>query len=80
MPDLTDRDRAILEFEESWPKLDASKEIRIRSTFSLSAARYFQLLNALIERPEALQFKPTVVKRLLRQRGHRVAQRAARRV
>ena len=37
----------------------------------MSATRYYQLLNELIDRPEALAFDPVLVKRLRAQRARR---------
>jgi hypothetical protein len=78
MPELSDRDRAILAFENQWTRSDGAKEFAIRSTFELSAARYYQILNRLIDAPEALKAEPVLVKRLLRLRLERTANRAAR--
>jgi Protein of unknown function (DUF3263) len=46
----------------------------------MSATRYYQVLNALIDRPEALAFDPLLVKRLRRLRSARQRQRSARRL
>ena len=46
--------------------------------FGLSSPRYYQQLNALIDRPEALAYAPMLVKRLRRQRQRRQEQRSAR--
>jgi hypothetical protein len=46
----------------------------------MSATRYYQLLNLLIDRPEALAHDPMLVKRLRRVRSQRRRQRAARRL
>jgi Protein of unknown function (DUF3263) len=65
---LSERDRQILDFErESW-KLATPKERAIRERFGFSAARYHQLLNRVIERPEALAHDPMLVRRLRRLR------------
>jgi Protein of unknown function (DUF3263) len=77
---LTDRDRGILAFERQWWKYAGAKEQAIRETFDMSATRYYQLLNELIDRPEALASDPMLVKRLRRQRSARQRQRAARRL
>jgi hypothetical protein len=37
----------------------------------LTATRYYQVLNELIDRPEALAFDPVLVKRLRAQRARR---------
>jgi len=71
---------AILDFEKSWWQARAPKETEIRERFSLSAARYYQLLNALIDRPEALEHDPLLVKRLRRLREQRQRTRSASRL
>lgn len=63
---LTDRDRAILDFEAAWWQQRGAKEDAIRAQFDLSPIRYTQLLNQLLDRPEALAYSPTVVNRLRR--------------
>lgn len=85
MPDtattqLTDRDQEILDLERQWWKYPGAKETRIRERFDMSATRYYQVLNALIDRPEALAADPMLVRRLLRMRAGRQAQRSARRL
>jgi hypothetical protein len=77
-PELSDRDIAILTFERQWWHHVGAKEAAIRSEFSLSAARYYQLLNAVIDLPGALRHDPMLVKRLLRARDVRTQARAAR--
>ena len=71
---LTDRDRAILEFERSWWRDPGPKEVAIRARFELSPARYYQVLSELIDDPEALAYDPLVVRRL--RRGREVRRRA----
>lgn len=77
-PTLDERERAILDFERQWWKHAGAKEDAIRSEFSLSAARYYQVLGALIDRRAALVYDPMLVKRLQRMRDARSAARAAR--
>ena len=72
--DLTDRDREILDFERQRWKYAGVKEQVIRDTFDLSSTRYYQVLNKLIDTPEALAYDPTLVKRLRRIRDQRRAQ------
>jgi hypothetical protein len=76
---LTDRDKAILEFERSWWTQDGPKEALIHERFELSASRYYQLLNELLERPDAMEHDPLVVRRLrrLRDRSRRARLDAA---
>jgi hypothetical protein len=75
MTDLTDLERDVLEFERGWWKHLGAKETAIRDRFDLSGTRYFQLLNALIDRPEALQHDPQLTLRLRRLRTQRAARR-----
>jgi hypothetical protein len=77
---LTDRDRQMLEFERQWWKFAGAKEDAIRTRFQLSATRYYQLLNSLIDRPEALAADPMLVKRLRRVRSARQKARTARKL
>ncbi|MDS1270223.1 DUF3263 domain-containing protein [Lipingzhangella sp. LS1_29] len=79
-PDLTERDARILAFENQWWKLEGSKEQAIRDEFGFSPTRYYQLLNDLIDRPEALAQDPMLVKRLRRLRNSRRRKRTARRL
>lgn len=71
---LSERDRAVLSFEKQHFKYSGTKEQAIRDRFGMSATRYYQVLNALLDRPEALEFDPLVVNRLRRRRA--VRQRA----
>ncbi|HVW80884.1 MAG TPA: DUF3263 domain-containing protein [Mycobacteriales bacterium] len=78
--ELSERDSAILEFERQWWKYAGAKEQAIRDLFDMSATRYYQVLNALLDRPEALAADPMLVKRLRRMRAARQRQRSARRL
>jgi hypothetical protein len=75
---LTERELQVLEFEARWWRHAGAKEDGIRAEFGLSAARYYQLLNLVIDRPEALRHDPLLVGRLLRARDARVRARASR--
>jgi len=77
---LCRRDREILAFERQWWKYAGAKEQAIRDLFDMSATRYYQVLNTLIDRPEALVADPMLVKRLRRLRSARQRQRSARRL
>ena len=77
---LSDRDREILEFERQWWKYAGAKEQAIRDLFDMSATRYYQVLNALIDNPAALEADPMLVKRLRRMRAARQRARSARRL
>ncbi len=66
--ELTERERALLDFEGSWWTLDTSKDDLIRARFSCSLDEYYQELNRLLEVPAALAYEPLVVRRLVRLR------------
>lgn len=77
---LSDRDAEVLGFERQWWKYAGAKEQAIRDRFDMSSTRYYQLLNALIDQPAALEYDPLLVKRLRRLRSTRQRARAARRL
>jgi Protein of unknown function (DUF3263) len=68
---LTDRDRAILDFERSWWTEAGPKDTAIRDRFELSGTRYYQLLAELLDDAEALEHDPLLVRRLRRARDRR---------
>lgn len=77
---LTPRDEAVLAFERRWWPHPGAKEQAIRSEFGLSAARYYQVLGALLDSPLALAHDPMLVKRLQRMREARSQDRSRRAV
>ena len=78
--ELSDRDAEILAFERQWWKFAGAKEQAIRDKFQMSATRYYQVLNALIDQPAALAQDPLLVKRLRRLRATRQRNRSAKRL
>src|SRR5450830_534383 len=77
---LSERDEQVLAFERQWWKYAGAKEEAIRELFDMSATRYYQVLNALIDSPAALAHEPMLVKRLRRMRSTRQRARSARRL
>lgn len=75
---LTQRDLDILDFERTWWKHAGVKEQAIKERFEMSATRYYQILNELLEQPAAMEYDPILVKRLKRLRVYRQRQRVAR--
>jgi hypothetical protein len=75
---LSELETRILEFEGTWWKFAGAKESAIKELFDLSAPRYYQLLNDLIDREDALVAAPMLVKRLRRLREARMSARSAR--
>lgn len=75
---LTVKEKMTLDFERQWWKYAGAKEAAIREQFDESATRYYQRLNQLIDRPEALAHDALLVKRLRRLReARREARRSA---
>ena len=68
---LSDREQAILDFERTWWRLPGTKDAAIRDRFALSGTRYYELVQELIDRPDALAYDPLVVLRLRRVRDRR---------
>ena len=68
---MSERQRSILDFERTWWQIEGSKETAIRERFALSTTRYYQLLNELLDLPEAAAYDPLVVRRLQRLRTRR---------
>ena len=79
-PELTGREREVLAFERQWFRYPGAKEHAVHELFGLSGTRYYQILNALIDRPEALAYDPMLVKRLRRVRASRRLARSAGRI
>lgn len=75
---LSERDAQILQFERQWWKYAGAKEDTIRELFGMSSTEYYQVLNALIDSPAALEADPMLVKRLRRMRASRQRGRASR--
>ncbi len=72
---LSDLETRILDFERSWWRYAGAKESAIKEFFDLTPARYYQLLNDLIDRDDALAASPILVKRLRRLREARTSAR-----
>jgi hypothetical protein len=75
---LSELEARILEFEGTWWKFAGAKESAIKELFDLSAPRYYQLLNDLIDHQDALIAAPMLVKRLRRLREARMSARTSR--
>ena len=70
----------ILAFERQWWKYAGAKEQAIRELFDMSATRYYQVLNALIDKPEAYGCRPAAGEAARKLRASRQRTRAARRL
>lgn len=69
--DLSDLEREVLAFEHRRWRKPGAREEAITTELGLTPTRYGQILNALIDRPEALVHDPMLVKRLRRLRQTR---------
>lgn len=78
LEELTPREIAVLRFEAAHPVHDGAKEEAISKQLRMRARRYFQVLNAVIDKPAALALDPLLVKRLLNAREARTQARAKR--
>jgi hypothetical protein len=75
---LSELELRILAFERSWWRYPGAKEREILEMLGMPVTRYYQLLNALIDRPESAEFDPVLVARLRRQRNSRRRMRTSR--
>jgi hypothetical protein len=65
---LSRREHEMLTFERQWWRRPGAKETAIRDRFGVTPTRYYQVLNALVDRPDALAADPLLVRRLRRLR------------
>lgn len=68
----------IIDIERSRWKYQAAKDQHVREVLGVSATRYYQLLDAMLDDPEAERRWPVEVRRLRRVREARRAVRSAR--
>ncbi|MFM7775731.1 MAG: DUF3263 domain-containing protein [Actinomycetota bacterium] len=73
---LSDLEVRILDFERQWWRYAGAKETGIKEQFNISAREYYELLNNLIDREDALAASPLLIKRLRRLREARITARS----
>ena len=73
---LTELEIKILDFEGQWWKFAGAKENAIKELFDMTPPTYYQLLNNLIDRDDAVLNAPMLVKRLRRLREARTNARS----
>ena len=78
-PKLSQRDRAILDFEQSWWESAIPRDQAVREQFQLTEAEYAEVLNHLIASEAAILAEPLLVRRLRRLRDRRRQEHIARR-
>ena len=71
MAELTETHRRILEFERSWYRFLGAKAQAVRSAFGHSLVRHQQIVDWIIDQPEALALDAVTVRRLQRLRESR---------
>jgi hypothetical protein len=74
---LSRREHEMLAFERHWWRQAGAKETAIRDRFGVPPTRYYQVLNALVDRPDALAADPLLVRRLRRVRRARARTRSS---
>ena len=74
---LSRREHEMLTFERHWWRHAGAKETAIRDRFGVPPTRYYQVLNALVDRPAALAADPLLVRRLRRLRAARQRTRSS---
>lgn len=73
--EFTAEHRSVLDFEKHWWKHQGNKAAQIQARLTMGTARYYRLLNAAIDHPDAVEYDPMLVKRLRRLREVRKAHR-----
>jgi hypothetical protein len=76
---LDERAQRVLEFERTWWGHSGAKELGIRREFGWTPARYYQVLNAVIDTDVAVRYDPVLVGRLRAVRAERAQRRRTRR-
>lgn len=76
MADLTDLERQVLDVAGRWYRVPGAREAAIFDELGLTGVRFAQLLNGLLDRPEAWAYAPATVKRERRLRDQRRAARS----
>ncbi|MDO8307391.1 MAG: DUF3263 domain-containing protein [Actinomycetota bacterium] len=71
---MTTVQRAILDFERQPWRYHGNKDQAIRQHFGLESSRYYQLLDELLDDPEAFAHAPATVHRYRRLRSVRTRQ------
>lgn len=75
MAELSERELGVLGLESRQWRTAGAKERAVREELGLSPTRYYQLLNGLLDREEALAHAPVLINRLRRIRAAKRAER-----
>jgi uncharacterized protein DUF3263 len=71
IPELTERQRAMLDFERTWWQFDDSRDAQIRARFGCRPDEYDAELDEVLAHPGAMRHDPLVVRRYQRRRLRR---------
>ena len=77
---LDETARRTLDLEASWWRHGGTKDAAIRARFAEEPAAYYRRLGLLLDDPAALAHAPVLIRRLRRQRAHRLGSRSGRRL
>jgi hypothetical protein len=66
--ELSDHERAVIDFEREWWQLSSTKNVEIKARFAISTSSYYRALHVLVDRPDALAYDPLTVRRLRKRR------------
>lgn len=77
---LTVREHTAIRLAARRYKYEGARETDVLHELGMTATRFWQYVNALIDRPEAVAAYPVDVRRLVRLREQRKAQRSPRRI
>ena len=75
---LSDRDRAVLDFEARWQRHSGAKEEALRAELGMTPARYYQVLGRLLDSADAVAHDPVLVHRLRRLQASQESERRSR--
>ncbi len=68
---MTERQKALLDFERTWWAQDHPKDLAIRELFGCTPEEYSSELGEVLELPEAREYDPLLARRLERRRLRR---------
>jgi hypothetical protein len=73
---LTPVEMTVIAFERQWWKHLGAKEQAVHDQLALSATRYYQIRNRVMDNPAAFEFDPQLISRLrrIREQGRRARQ------
>lgn len=77
---LAESDRAVLDLAARTYRHEGAREQAVHDELGMTATRFYQRVNVLLDNPDAYVAEPVLIKRLRRVRQARQADRSARRL